>query len=160
MDIFQKTVQVKFNATNILKCSNALCDFGQDKNDKVYSEINNDCNESSCNFISSVNKVLLQTDIATVKNDRFQYQARISFDNGSQSSYVTPKLYEKLNLKFIASRQITIKVFVNHVLQEKLAFVRVCLKTTYNENIAINCLVKDTATPLFIKVFVRIFVTI
>ena len=30
----------------------ALCDFEQNKNDKVHSQINNDCNETSCNFIS------------------------------------------------------------------------------------------------------------
>ena len=47
------------------KCSKrhhiALSDFEQNKNDKVHSQINNDGNETSCNFISPVNKVLLQT---------------------------------------------------------------------------------------------------
>ena len=81
----------------------ALCDFEKNKNDKLLSQVNNDCNES-CNFISPVNKVLLQTTIPTVENDSFQYYARVLFDNGSQSSYITPKLCEKLNLKTIAFR--------------------------------------------------------
>ena len=43
-----------------------------------------------------------------------------------QSSYINPELYEKLNLKSIASRDVTIKVFGNQVLQEKLDYARVC----------------------------------
>ena len=43
-----------------------------------------------------------------------------------QSSYINPELYEKLNLKSIASRDVTIKVFSNQVLQEKLDYARVC----------------------------------
>ena len=52
---------------------------------------------------------MLQTAISTVENDSFQYHATISLDNRSQSSYITPKLCEKLNL--IASRDVTINVF-------------------------------------------------
>ena len=65
-----------------------------------------------------------------------------------QSSYINPELCEKLNLKSIASRDVTIKVFGNQVLQEKLDYARVCLKSTDNENIVINCLVKDICQPL------------
>ena len=43
-----------------------------------------------------------------------------------QSSYINPELYEKLNLKSIAFRDVTIKVFGNQVLQEKLDYARVC----------------------------------
>ena len=75
------------------KCSKrhhiALCAFEQNKNDKVHSQINNDCNETSCNFISLANIVLLQIAFATKENDSFQYRAKILFDNGSQSSYIT-----------------------------------------------------------------------
>ena len=75
----------------------------------MHSQIN-DCNEKSWNnFISPVKKVMLQTAISTVENDSFQYHATISLDNCSQSSYITPKLCEKLNL--IASRDVTINVF-------------------------------------------------
>ena len=47
----------------------------------MHSQINNDCNETSCNFISPANKVLLQTVVATVENDSFQYHISILFDN-------------------------------------------------------------------------------
>ena len=53
------------------------------ENDKAYSQINDDCKETSCNFIFPVNKVLLQTTTETVENDSFQYHARILFDNGT-----------------------------------------------------------------------------
>ena len=55
---------------------------------------------------------------------------------------------EKLNLKPFAFRDVTIKGFGNQVLQEKLDCVRVCLKSTDNENIVIICLVKDLCQPL------------
>ena len=99
------------------------------------------------NFIFPVNKVLLQTTIASVENDSFQYPAWILFKNGSQSSYIIIKLCEKLNLKPIAIRDVTIKCLGNQVLQEKLDYVRVCLKSTDNENIVIICLVKDICQP-------------
>ena len=114
----------------------------------MYSQINPDCNETSCNFISSANKVLLQTAIATVEKDSFEFLARILFDNGSQSSYITPKLCEKLNLKSIASRDVTVKVFGDQVLQGKLDCIRLCLKSTDNENVEINCLVKEICDAL------------
>ena len=126
----------------------ALCDFEQNEKGKVYSQINNDCNETSCNFISPANKVLLQTAIVTVENNSFQYRARTLSDNGSQSSYITPKLCEKLNLKSITSRDVTIKVFVKQILQEKLDYVRVYLKSIDNEDIVTYCLVKDICHPL------------
>ena len=133
------------------KCSKrhhiALCDIEQNRKDKVHSQINNHCHETSFNFISPASKVLLQTAIATIENDGFQYRTRILFDNVSQSSYISPKLCEKLNSKSIASRDITINVFGNQVLKEKLDCVRVCLKSSDNENIVINCLV-DICQPL------------
>ena len=150
-----KGEHISKNSTSKIQCyecskrhHNGPWDFEQSKNDKVHSQINNDCNETGCNFISPANKVLLQTAIATIENDSFQYRARMLFDNGSQSSYITPKLCDKLNLKSIASRDVTIKVFGNQVLQEKLDCVRVCLKPNDNENIVINCLVKDICQPL------------
>ena len=51
----------------------ALCDFEQNENDKAYSQISNDCNQTCYNFIFPVNKVLLQTTIASAENDSFQY---------------------------------------------------------------------------------------
>ena len=53
-----------------------------------------------------------------------------------------PKLCEKLNLNPITSRDVTIIDFDNQVLQGKLDCVRVCLKSTDNENFVINCLVE------------------
>ena len=47
----------------------ALCDFEKNKNDKLLSQINNNCNETSCNFISPENNVLLQTTITAVSAD-------------------------------------------------------------------------------------------
>ena len=145
-----KGIHISKNCTNKIQCYKcskrhniALCDFEQNKNNKVPSQIN-DSNETSYNFIS----LILQTAIATVGNDSFQYHATISFNNGSQSSYTTSTLCEKLNLKSIASRDITIRVFGIQVLQEKLDCIRVCLKSTDNENIVINCLVKDNCQPL------------
>lgn len=70
-------------------------------------------------FYFSTNKVLFQTAIATVENDNFQYCTRLLLDNGSQSSYITPKLCGKLHLKSIASRDITIKVFGHQVLHKE-----------------------------------------
>ena len=84
--------------------------------------------------------------IKTVENDVFQYCAWLISDNGLRSSNISPKFCEKL--KSIASRDITIKGFVNWVSQEKLDCVRVCLKSTVNEDIAINCLVKEIWQPL------------
>ena len=54
---------------------------------------------------------------------------------------------EKLNLKPIVFRDVKIKCLGNQVLQEKLDYVRVCLKSTDNENIVIICLVKDICQP-------------
>ena len=48
----------------------ALCDFEKNKNDKLLSQINNNCNETSCNFISPENNVLLQSTITAVENEK------------------------------------------------------------------------------------------
>ena len=53
-----------------LKRNVALCDFEKNKNDKLLSQINNNCNETSCNFISPENNVLLQSTITAVENEK------------------------------------------------------------------------------------------
>ena len=53
-----------------------------------------------------------------------------------------------MNLKSIVSCDVTIKVFGDQVLQGKLDCVRLCLKSTDNKNIEINCLVKEICQAL------------
>ena len=53
-----------------------------------------------------------------------------------------------LNLKTIASRDVTMKVFGNQVLQEKIGLVDVKSKCTEKTDILIRCLVKDICQPL------------
>ena len=65
--LWVKVLEVALNKRHHI----ALCDFAQNKNDKVYSQINNHCNETSYNLIFPVSKVLLQTAIASVENDSF-----------------------------------------------------------------------------------------
>ena len=48
--------------------------------------------ETKVNLNSLSNAILLQTAIATVKNENIQCKVRILFDSGSQSSCITPHL--------------------------------------------------------------------
>ena len=52
--------------------------------------------------------------------------------------YITPSLKERLNLKAIVSRHVTMKVFGNKIFQEKLDLIDVNLKCTGNKEILIE----------------------
>lgn len=54
---------------------------------------------------------------------------------------------EKLNLKYIASRDVTMKVFDNEMLQEILDLVDAKLKCTEKKYILIHCFVKVLCQP-------------
>ena len=59
-------------------------------------------------------------------------------DSGSLFLYITPSLKEKLNLKTIVSRHVTMKVFGNPIFQEKLDLIDLNLKCTENKEILIE----------------------
>ena len=136
------------------KCSKrhhvALCEFNNEnkKDDKNTPKKDDNKTDTNVNFNSPSESVLLETARVTVENNNLKYRARVLFDNGSQSSYITPSLREKLKLKSINSRDVTMKIFNNQVVNEKLDIVRVCLKSADNQKFFINCFVTDICQPL------------
>ena len=74
---------------------------------------NNDSTKEKTNVNSPLNAVLLQTAIATVENANTQCKARGLFDRHLRFSHITLFLRERLNLKTIASRDVTMKAFDN-----------------------------------------------
>mgnify|MGYP001794854622 CR=1 FL=1 len=101
---------------------------------------------------SEVSKsTILQTAMAKVENpDSFSSrQCRILFDNCSQLSYVSPELCQKLNLMPKAYKDVAISVFGGkRSYNEHLPIVEVIVKGEKNENILVECFVKDICSSL------------
>ncbi|XP_057297885.1 uncharacterized protein LOC130628870 [Hydractinia symbiolongicarpus] len=93
----------------------------------------NPSNETNANHISQENKgILLQTAKAFVSKERESrnIQTRFMFDSGSQRTYVTNELKEKLNLETIRKEKLIINTFGHSNSQSReLPVVKLYVKT-------------------------------
>ena len=110
-------------------------------------------NPTSLTSVSTAgsHNVLLQTasvDVFNPENQKQTAHGRALFDSCSQLSYITPNLREKLKLKTVANKNISIQVFGNQGSSESLEQVRISIKTVDNGFCRINCFVKDICAPV------------
>ena len=107
--------------------------------------------ETSCQHVGSTSSnysVLLQTAHVNIRNRNITSFARILFDNGSQLSYITPELRNRLQLETIDTREICIKTFGSVTTKETLDRVNVKLTSIKGKDIYVRCYVKEICQPL------------
>ena len=139
-----------------IKCYNcdehhhlAMCDAPKSKNDKSKPSDQSDEEAHEMHVNSSPSQsILLQTAKVMINNNSAHHGAYILFDNGSQLSFITPALRNKLNLKTHDTREIVIKTFGEHSTKEILERVKVSIKCLDGHNLDIFCYVKDICQPL------------
>jgi len=103
--------------------------------------------QTSCS--SSEFSVLLRTAQAKVVDveKMNSTKARLFFDSGSQMSYVTPSLKEKLSLKTVGKREMCIKTF-GDARQTKVLEIVEFLVETDNGLVKVQAFVSDISYPL------------
>ena len=107
--------------------------------------------ETSCQHVGSTSSnysLLLQTAHVNIRNRNITSFARILFDNGSQLSYITPELRNRLQLETIDTREICIKTFGSVTTKETLDRVNVKLTSIKGKDIYFRCYVKEICQPL------------
>ena len=72
-------------------------------------------NITTTTMIAPTEKVILQTAIATLENPctHEQITSRILFDSGSQRSYISKEMMQKLSLKRISSDKLSVQTFAS-----------------------------------------------
>lgn len=124
----------------------SICTFDS-KNDKSttydrhrYEHPKETDKSTNATHVQSQNTILLQTGkgfVSGADEDCFS-QARILFDTGSQRSYITDDLRNKLKLRTIRSERTTIKTFGNeNATVKRLDVVEFKVKSKFNEKFLI-----------------------
>ena len=119
------------------------------KDEKEVSKTEKETEETQSNCASSNFTVLLQTAQANVYNiDKSKSSnSRLFFDLGSQLSYITPKLREKLGLRTVGKREMSIKTFGGGRQTKVLDIVDFFVQTE-DGLIKINAFVSEICYPL------------
>ena len=115
-----------------------------------HANVANPSEGSGINLFKS-NNVLLQTARAQVSSvdEKNCQNLRILFDLGSQLSYISPKACEKLNLKTIYKKDISIKVFGKHHTKKSLDCVKLAIKSKNTDmNIYVDAFVNPVCYPV------------
>ena len=88
---------------------------------------------------------LLQTAIASING----VHCRLLFNSGSQLSYISPSLFEKLNLKSEGTQQFKLNIFGANSTVKNLDYVKLEIESFSNtESIFVKCYVKDICKPI------------
>ena len=116
---------------------------------KKNSQKDNSAEDTQSNLAGSSNTVLLQTAKAKIENTEKSKlrEGRILFDSGSQLSYVTPKLSEKLKLKTIGKKELCIQTFGNKKSVKTLPLVEFYVKTSKGR-VPVQAYVSDISQPI------------
>ena len=89
--------------------------------------------------------VLLQTAITSING----VHCRLLFDSGSQLSYISLSLFQKLNLKSVGTQKFKLNVFGANSTVENLDYAKVEIQSLSNtESIFVKCYVKDICKPI------------
>ena len=93
----------------------------------------------------TLKSVLLKTAIASI----YGVHCRLLFDSGSQLSYISLSLFQKLNLKSVGTQKFKLNVFGANSTVENLDYAKVEIQSLSNtESIFVKCYVKDICKPI------------
>ena len=101
--------------------------------------------------VNKVNSVLLKTAQAEIfsTDEKHSKNARLLFDDGSMSSYVTKELCKELHLKPISKQKVAIKTFGQNKTVKELDIVELCIKSKDGgESFYVKALVNDICLPI------------
>ena len=127
-------------------CYNKNKSTKTEEKEKNETETQIDKNETAANCASSISSILLQTAEIIVENplNKKEVRVKILFDQGSQSSYITKRIKNILDLKPYSKESISISTFGNTKYKQNcLEKVSLNSKNNSNDSFSIEALCTD-----------------